>query len=1033
MSKTGKSLLVLNASAGSGKTYRLVKEFISLLINEEQLSFGSILAMTFTNKAAYEMKERIISALDEIGNSTYFNNKQDQLKIDLSKELNISEQEVELRCRKVLQEILHQYEDFNISTIDKFNLRLIKSFSRDLDLPSDFEVVMDEEVILEQVVDNLLNELGEKETHELGTLIIRYAQSKLEDGETWNIRSALIRFGSILKSERNKKLIEILLASPLTLKDRDHLYAAKKTIELKYQKLIDELLPIHEATNYDVVKGKSRPRNAVQKLLDISILKNSELMTEKFIEAYLDTDIDSTNLPTDLHELLLRINHFWDNNKVHYHRLLLALSNFFNIALLKYIAEAMSHIRTEEHIIRISEFNTLISQLILNESAPFIYERVGTKFQHFLLDEFQDTSHLQWLNLVPLIHNSLGEGYKNLIVGDPKQSIYRFNNGLAEQFVELPGIYNPSNDPKIASWSDYFKLSGEMQQLNDNWRSSPEIVNFNNEFFAAIKNLVSDKARSFYNSTTQNIRSKQNGYVQIDSAPIEEEINPVNIVLSQVEECLSTGVKGNQICILGRTNSECNNYAIALTKAGHKVVSSDSLLIYKDPAVKLTLAYLQLRYKPSGKTEQKFFAETYYRYHKLDYDNFEANIDLIEKDGKEYRIFNEDRFITSHFKDKATFFFKYDSLYDLIQGFYLLMKWNELANPYIHHLADIAFIFEQKKGPDLKLFLGEFEQNKKKIAVQIPSSEDAIIVMTIHKSKGLEFPVVIIPDIDFKLGNQKETLIDSGDFIFYKKPSSKSLIPEIQEYYDIETEQIFIDALNICYVAMTRPERRLYVSNYFKDKNSFGHHFHEALKQLSFASLTDDVIEIRIGTTEAIQSKSTSTVTDYHPKNISDKLWFPDIALQDTEELLDHEHLSDERQFGLQFHLLLSLIEDSDAISTTIDKLIQSGEIDVKFKDEIASKAFKLFDDKLFQKLNSNALSKLTEQDIIIDQATVIRPDKVIKKQNETIILDYKTGIPNQKDEKQVKRYKQIFEQMGYPNVSCYLLYSSLDEIRQIA
>ena len=231
-----------------------------------------------------------------------------------------------------------------------------------------------------------------------------------------------------------------------------------------------------------------------------------------------------------------------------YASLRLFLSNFFNMALLQFMAQAMQDIKKEERVIRISEFNTLISSLInsedRNESTPFIYERLGSRFHHFLLDEFQDTSRLQWLNLVPLVHDSIGQNKDNLIVGDPKQSIYRFKNGVAEQFVALPKIFNPEGNSRIQAFSEYFDQMGEVIPLENNWRSSPIIVQLNNAFFEALREQLPEKAKGFYNSVSQFPKSNIHGKIVIQSK--EERVTTESIV-PQIEdwikECVADGFK----------------------------------------------------------------------------------------------------------------------------------------------------------------------------------------------------------------------------------------------------------------------------------------------------------------------------------------------------------------------------------------------------------------------------------------------------------------------------------------------------------
>lgn len=1038
---------IFNASAGSGKTYHLVKEYIELLIGNERKpdAFSGIIAMTFTNKAALEMKERIISALDQIGSPSQFQNKAAGLTKDIAQTLKISEEEVVKRCANSLKLILHSYEDFHVMTIDKFNLRLIKSFGRDLDLPAEFEVVLDESELIELIVDDILSQLGESGNQVLNKLIFEYAKSNVDEGKSWNFKRELIKFGGILNSEKNNGIVARLLEMDFSEDQYGRLIQQKKKIDAEFLARISVLKSVVEANPCDpgYLHGASNTTKAIQKIIELSQFETSPIYTPSFAGNMEKDSSPKKYFPEDWKRELLSINDFWVKHLEEYASLSLFLRNFFNMALLQHIARALNRVKKEEQLIRISEFNTLISELIQNENAPFIYERLGTRFQHFLLDEFQDTSRLQFLNLVPLIHNSISEEHTNLIVGDPKQSIYRFKNGVAEQFVALPRIFNPENEPNIALQSDYFDEMGEVFPLENNWRSSPLIVNWNNAFFEEMRNKLPEISTSFYNSVSQTPKSSLNGRIRIISKEEKTEAHDlIPILKTWIDECISDGFNPGDISILGSTNRICNTWAIGLTNLGYKVVSSDSLLINTNLRVQLTIAFLHRRLKPSGATETKLFAELFFRSKGTSKDQqpylfneYSSYLQEHESEkGKTYRAFNDLQFLSDHFGGYNRFFFKYEGLYDLIQSFYRLMNFNELADPYLHHLADIAFEFGQKRGPDLKLFLDDYASKKNKIAVQIPESDDAVKIMTIHKSKGLEFPVVILPSMDFKLDNQSEFLLETGEYVIYKKPSGTDVLDVLIQADLEEKAQILTDDVNVCYVGMTRPMERLYVHNAF-DKGKFGRYFHDVLEQMPDVSSVEGTLEVDLNSGPRLEAKSNDKQardSSFVPVSIQDRLWFPHISLQDNEALGDGDYLTPEIQFGLQFHLLISRIEQQEEIGSEVDAGIKSGEISAEFKGALIEKLSELFEQKDYRHLFENALMVLTEQDFIVNKDKIVRPDRVILKENSTVIVDYKTGIPNAKDEKQVKEYAFVLNEMQYPNVEGYLFYAGARDLRKV-
>ncbi|MBL1281111.1 MAG: UvrD-helicase domain-containing protein [Fluviicola sp.] len=1028
-------LKIVNASAGSGKTYRLVKEFITLLISDKHVkSFSSILAMTFTNKAALEMKERIIGGLDKISSPNHFENVEENLTKELAKDIGCTIEEVQKRCHYVLQNILHQYENFNVMTIDKFNLRLIRSFGRDLDLAHDFDVVMDQEEVIEKIVDDLINQIGQKESEELSNLLFKYAESNIEEDKGWDFRRNLIKFGNILTSERNRSKVELLLSMDLSVEKRNELYIGIKQMDSDFIAEANKIYQIYDSGTLDESKipGQSNSKKRLDKVTADKKFFTAIKAGETVFTKTLNGNLEKETFPGDLKDAFLNLHNYWEENVQQYASTALFLNNFFNMAVLQFMAKSLVTIKKEEQLILISEFSKLISELIQGENTPFIYERLGTRYQHYLLDEFQDTSHMQWLNLVPLVEDSIANNNENLIVGDAKQSIYRFRNGVAEQFIALPEIYNPEGVGELAKKSKVFKDAGKVFELTSNYRSSATIVNFNNSFFETMKARMPESTASYYKSISQHPQSEKKGLVSIVSEELKtDDEQIINQLVNWIDACKKDGFNYGDICILGNKNKNCNAWAVGLTQRNYKVVSSDSLLIDSDTKVQLSIAYLKWRLK-SGKSEKKRFAELFFRSQNASYKHYQRFIsESTGKDDKVYRNFDDDAFLTENFESYERFFFKSESIYDLIQGFYRLMDYNELENSYLHHLADEIYEFELKKGPNLRKFLDHYQRNKSKIAVQIPESSDAIKIMTIHKAKGLEFPVVLMPTLNYKLDIKSSFLVQVEDFLVYKKPSKNDLIIPLLELYNEEMDQVTTDFINLCYVAMTRPIERLYIQNYY-DKGTFGDLFHSVLKEQENVIPSENQLHLLLSDGKKEILVSTVEAALFEPKNIKDTLWFPDLSLQDNAELYTEEYLSKEMQFGLQFHLLASRIEAKSEIEQEISKGINAGEIEKSQQEKLRQKLDDLLSLKEYKDLFVGKIQVLNEQAFLVDSTTTLRPDKIILKEKETIVIDYKTGIPNAKDEKQVKGYCDLLKEMKYSNVKGYLFYSGLGELRRV-
>jgi len=1039
-----KPLKILNASAGSGKTFNLVKEYIVLLLSEKIVTtrFANIIAMTFTNKAAIEMKSRIVQALDELSFPDKYGENSDNYALIISEEIGINPLEVHTRAQKVLKNILHQYEDFHVMTIDKFNLKLIRSFSRDLNLPNDFEIILNESEVIEKVVDSMMSQLGQKDLSKLTDLVFTYAKENIEAGEKWDFRQNLIKFASILQKENYFELVEELLESDFSNesyrslkfeKDRlNDLFANK--CQLVYKSYLSEGIDDKD------FPGASNTSKAIQKLNTISEIP-STLFTDSFIK-YCTEDTPSKKIfPENLKQSLLELQKDWQIAIASYTSLKLYLKNFHNMALLQFMGKQLQDIRQDEQLIRISEFNKLISELVKNEDAPFIYERLGTRFQHFLLDEFQDTSHLQWLNMVPLIHESISQENKNLIVGDPKQSIYRFKNGVAEQFVALPAIYNPKQDPKINERSIYFTKMGEMLPLEDNWRSSPTIVNFNNLFFEKLKDNLEDEFKPFYNSIFQHPKSKKEGYLEITSLKNEKDTEPedeVAKIVEWIEQCENDGFKRGDICILGIRNKDCSKWAIALSELKYEVVSADSLFVDSSPTVQLTIAYLKRRLNPLSENEKRKFAEKFFSvFPENGYVKFKSYLTEFENQttGKKYKKFDDDRFINDYFQSSSLFFEKYENIYDLIQKFYQLLLLNELENPYLHHLADLTHEFDLNHGPDLKAFLEMYQSKGKKSAVQLPESENAIRIMSIHKSKGLEFPVVLLPNLDFRLSlnSYNVFLVKDKDKILYAPQGKDSPVEVIKNITLNEIGQTITDSVNLCYVAFTRPINRLYISNQYSTEKDFGAIFEHIIQQFENVQTEENRTTLQIGErTQHIQKEESTTTSYFIPKNISDKLWFPDISLQDQEELTDKDQLSDAQRYGNQLHLALSIIEKQEDIPSIIDNLSKNGQIEEEFKHDLSNDLLQILTDATYTSLFENKDLVLSESTLIISENETIRPDKVILKKDKTIVIDYKTGLPNNKYAKQILSYTNTLQEIGYPNIEGYLYYTATKVLERV-
>ena len=492
------NFVVYKSSAGSGKTFTLVKEYLRLALADPKklnTNYKRILAVTFTNKAAAEMKQRILDALNQIANK----NELPFVGELLCKELNIKTGELKQRANTVLSQILHHYSDFSIGTIDSFTHKIVKTFAHDLKLPVNFNLEMDVEGFYDKVISTLFNQIGEDEY--VSKLLKEFVLTKAEENASWDPERAIKEFARLLQKENSDNYLQQL--KNFTTQELEEVrkelfaYISYYNAHLKSegQKAIDLILK-NGLTDNDFNYKSSGPQNFFKKCADQSV-ELEDTIKARLTEAieknkWASKDGNKSKVEEISIQLTNKANNLIDfikENHEYYSLCKLLSSQIYPLLLLKKIEEISNDKKQEERLVFISEFNKNIFDLINNEPTPFIYERLGEKYQHYLLDEFQDTSTLQWHNILPLIDNSLSSGWFNLIVGDGKQSIYRWRNANVKQFVDLPEIENTTNNFLIDERSDNLKRNFKENLLNTNFRSLKTVIDFNNDLFTKSYNI----------------------------------------------------------------------------------------------------------------------------------------------------------------------------------------------------------------------------------------------------------------------------------------------------------------------------------------------------------------------------------------------------------------------------------------------------------------------------------------------------------------------------------------------------------------
>ncbi|WP_299325909.1 exodeoxyribonuclease V subunit beta [uncultured Maribacter sp.] len=1008
------SFTIYNASAGSGKTYALAKVYLKIILASPQ-NFRKILAITFTNKAVNEMKHRILNSLFEFSKITSTEDA-NPLFNDILKETNYTFEELPALSKLRLKQILHNYAFFDISTIDKFTHRLIRTFAKDLKIPQNFEVVLDVDLLLQEAVERVISKAGEDP--EFTKVLLDFAIEKIEDDRSWDIGFDLLKIGKLIFDENNaehlKHLQEIELGDFLKL--QAHLKKETKTLEKKIVELATAALDVITSSGLDL---KDFPRETLPNHFKKIVAGNftpTQLYNNKLEDNLIEGKIVKAtikNAPAELASQLL--HHYQAIKQLIYKRGLYANinRNIIPFALLNAIQKELKIIQEEKDQLSISEFNTLIAKEVKDQPAPFIYERLGEKYRHYFIDEFQDTSQMQWENLIPLIgsamegEDELGSTGSLFLVGDPKQAIYRWRGGKAEQFLEL-----------ATHQAHPFTIQSDLVTLPKNYRSYAEIINFNNNFFQSISPfLENDIYQEFFKiGNTQETNQKEGGYVNISLLEEDTDEEYAANTLATIQQCLSQGYTFSDICIIIRKKKHGLLLADFLMQHKIPVVSSDSLLLSESAKAIFLVQLIRHMVQPTELEIQyeilNFLSEGKNDKHAYIYENLgKLNTHLLETYG----------FDASKLRQASVF----DGLAYGIKTFDLIPT----SDAHLSAFMDLVFDVEQKYGSDMQSFLDYWDKKGNSASISTPENIESVQIMTIHKSKGLEFPVVIFPyansnvfeEIDPKLWLpvNKEEFLGFSEVLINKKQ-------EVQEYgelesllYEIDHQKLQLDAFNLLYVVLTRAVNALFIISANKldrkgehNTNSYSGLFIHFLK--SIGEYQQDKLSYDFGKLIPQTSKKQTSTDQLTIPYIYTNINRPDFKILALAGTLWDEGLDVAINQGNVIHYILGAIFTTVDLDRAVQMALQKGlikEQEVNGTKEIVKKV--IFHKDLTQ-FYQNDVEVLNERDLLMADGTVQRPDRVVLKDNHATIIDYKTGEQNPKYHHQINTYAQSFSNMGY-------------------
>ncbi len=831
---------VYKSSAGSGKTFTLVKEYLRMVLRDPK-EFRHVLAITFTNKAANEMKERIITSLKEIAEYTLLPDSKSvkYMLPELIEETGLDAQKLSGNAQVVLKLILHQYSEFAISTIDSFVHNIIRSFAFDLHLPLNFEVEINSDELIRKVVDILISRVGTDDN--LTKILVNFTQTKTQEEKSWNIERDLNSIASYLLKEDSQ--IHIAKLRDLNLEDFGVISKQIISIVQKFENALGDLARegdalirskgIDQRSFYQGAKGIGKYfENLANKKFDkihpnsyvIATIQNDQWHGGK-VTAGEAAAIDE--IKEYLRSVFLRIDEFIKANYSRYILLCEIRKNIYPLAVLNEIGNVLEEYKADNNLVLISEFNKKIASIVLQEPVPFIYERTGERFHHYLIDEFQDTSVLQWQNLLPLIDNSLSEGNFNMIVGDGKQAIYRWRNGEVAQFAVLPKIYKRTDDPIQILREKSLERNYSEKVLNRNYRSKKEIIEFNNDFFTTLAANLTEEYQTIYNDLIQLADTDNTGgYVHLEfhtDSDDETTFTDFNLlrIKETISELLNEGFRWKDIAILCRNNKQASRIAADLLGNEINVVSSESLILSNSAEVRLLVSVVKLLLNPNddiAKTELITWLTQKGHLKKDLHDNLkDFGIAGDSKFSAETEMSFYEVLSENGYPLRRTSLLNLQ-IYDLMEELIRIFGMNGQPDPYIQFFLDALLQWCSRENPVLYDLPGWWDENKEKLSIVVPPGIDAVQVMTIHKSKGLEFPVVIFPFASEKLRKTQEKLwIDPNvneirELTTALVNTSKSLEEtQFAGLYHEEENKSLLDILNLLYVVMTRPSHRIYI------------------------------------------------------------------------------------------------------------------------------------------------------------------------------------------------------------------------------
>ncbi len=1075
-------LSVYNASAGSGKTFQIANNFLQKLLSGNSKYFVSrLIGLTFTNDAANEMKRRILSEIIQAAKGEFSDliNQvvtliRPEIENQLGKTLSDDDYKKEIIKRSQLRckEILHGYDDFNLMTIDKLSYKIIRTFAREMDIPYDVNIIMDHREVIDNLIDEIISEAQKGEV--LMNSLIALAKENAENEKSWDIKDALLEIVNILFDENHrnevaeikKKNFNDFLALKNVLLDKKRQIISNFT--KFYQRGMQIISPFEGLTNDSVIKrikACASPQTYKGVLFTDTMLKI--LSGEKKGVFYVKGRVEK--LPFEQQsiiksryndELMLYLTDLLEFYEKEYPNFLLInglLNEINSLIIMNALERKIAAFKEQNHSIFINDFNFLIQEQLLKDlgtDTPFIYMRLGEKFIHYFLDEFQDTSELQWENMIPLIKESLSKDFtvnfpgetlgETMIVGDAKQSIYRFRNGKPEIFIDLS---NP--DLKDKTGNPFADVTGKrIEQMPYNWRSLGNIINFNNEFFTLNKKfLYIPEYRKVYDYVKQEIpknklsERQDKGYVQIQfakklSGRAEEGNRLPELVYNIIKDVKKRGYAFGDICFLFGAHKTSEPVAEYLTEKNIPVVSQRSLLVERASKVRFLVDMMKYL---AFKTGINLYEALHFIFKR---DEINKYGDLLIK----LTHLNDIKLVLGELKrlgyeldlEWITGMSPYDLSIYLIEKF-RLSGTDEKA--YLEAFLDEVHEFTTQNKSGLSAFLRHWDDIKSDLSLTAAENSGAVRFMSVHASKGLEFPIVIFVGnqtlLDSRLDKSQIVWIDVDPehFAGFKTlPVQAKVLEKNKKYasnYKQSIEEKKFDNYNKLYVAHTRASRELYIitpipSKTVKEHPDFAQLYEGFLQEKKLLTeRPEEEIIYSIGKKTFPEKKEKQEITRIQ---VTDHLnyWGDKNKLKIRTDSYEYWNESKKAAiaYGLEIHTILSKIHTQNDWKTQKEKFLAT--ISEQEKEQVSDSIEAVIYHPELAEFYTDKYQILNERALLIPSDNIFRikrPDRILLKDKKAIIIDYKTGEKHEKHKKQLESYAEILEETGYSVTDKFLVY----------